>query len=95
MSVPYLETSDETSVFSGLALVVVEVGRHGDDSARDRLAQMRLGHFLQLHENLRGDLGRREALAKVRLHPRVAIRGAYNLERHLEDEGGEARLYRP
>jgi len=55
------EASHATCVLGGLALRVVEVGGHGDDGLRDRLAEETLGVALELAEDVGGYLGWGEA----------------------------------
>jgi hypothetical protein len=55
-----------------LALAVVEVGRHGDDGALDRLAERRFGAPLELAQDVRRDLGRRELASAGRDANRAA-----------------------
>ncbi len=66
-----VEARDAAGVLGRLALIVVEVGRDGDDRGVDGLAQVRLGVGLELLEDHRGDLRRRVLLA-ARVHARVA-----------------------
>jgi len=51
-----IETGDETSVLGGLTLAVVEVGRAGDDSLLDLLAEEGLGSLLHLEKDHGRDL---------------------------------------
>lgn len=51
-----VETSDGTSVLSGLPLVVVEVGGDGDDGLLNLLGELGLGNLLHLDEDHGGDL---------------------------------------
>ena len=74
-----VEAGDLAGVLGGLALVVVEVGRDGDDGAVDGLAEVGLGVGLQLLQDHRADLGRRVLLA-AGLHARVAVGAADDLE---------------
>jgi hypothetical protein len=46
----YVQASDGTGVLSGLTLVVVEVGGHGDDGLLDLLAELDLSDLLHLRE---------------------------------------------
>ena len=58
-----VETGDPAGVLGGLALRVVEIGRHSDHSFRDRGAQMVFRGLLQLLQNESGDFRRRVELA--------------------------------
>ena len=51
-----LKARDLARILRCLALVVVEIGRHGDDGLGDLLAQERLGVRLDLAQDHRGDL---------------------------------------
>ncbi len=55
-----VEAGDAARVLGGLALRVVEVGGNGDDGLGDRRAEEAFGVFLELQQDVRGDLGRRE-----------------------------------
>ena len=57
------EAGDLAGVLGGLALGVVEVGRHGDDRLVDLLAEIGLGGLLQIAEDHRGDFFGRVGLA--------------------------------
>ena len=64
-----------------LALRVVEVGGHGDDGLGDRLAEVVFRGLLQLLQDHRGDLRRRQVLL-ARLDAHVAVGGALDVVRH-------------
>ena len=66
-----VEAGDLAGVLGRLALVVVEVRRHGDDGAVDGLAEVGLRVGLELLQDHRADLGRRVLLA-AGVHARVA-----------------------
>ena len=78
-----LQAGDLTGVLGGLALSVVEVGRDGDDSLGDGLAQVGLGVSLQLHEDARGDFLRGVLLA-------VDLRGPVGA--HVALDGGDGAV---
>jgi hypothetical protein len=84
----HLETRDLPGVFGRLALRVVEVGRHCDDSLVDLLTEILLGGVLHLLEDHRGDLGRRHELAAFDLDAGIPVRRGHDLVRH------QARLVR-
>jgi hypothetical protein len=62
-----VETGNGTSILGGLTLVVVEVGRDGNDSLLNALAKLGLGNLLHLDENHGGDFlgGETLGLAEV------------------------------
>ena len=82
----HLEAGDAAGVARGGALRVVEVGGHGDDRAIDfgvelaLLGEERLGAVLQLAQDERGDLRRRE-LAVAEADPHDAAGFAADAER--------------
>ena len=75
-----VEAGDPAGVLGRLALVVVEVGRDGDDRGVDGLAEVGLGVGLELLQDHRGDLRRRVLLA-AGLHARVAAGAGDDLVR--------------
>ena len=72
-----VQAGDPAGVLGRLALIVVEVGRDGDDRGVHGLAQVGLGVGLELLQDHRRDLRRAELLhlaADLDLDPRVATR---------------------
>ena len=69
----HVKSCDAAGVLRRLTLLVVEVGRDGDDRLGDLLAEKRLGVFLQLAEHHRGNLLRGVNLARD-FDRRVAVR---------------------
>ena len=79
-----VQARDAAGVLGGLALAVVEVGRHRDDGLGHFLAEVVLGRLLHLAQDLGADLLRRELLA-AHAHPGVAVVGGQDLVGHQVD----------
>lgn len=77
-----VETSDLTSILSGLALRIVEVSGHGHDGVLDGLAEIGLGRLLHLAEHETTNLRGRVVLA-ASSDPGVAIGVLDDLVRNL------------
>ena len=75
------QTRDGTGVLGGLALGVIEVGRHRDNGLGDLLAQVSLGTFLHFAENDGTDFLRAKVLPKD-AHGATAFVGALHVVRH-------------
>ena len=69
-----VQAGDAAGVLGGLALAVVEVGRHRDHGLGHFLAEVVLGGLLHLAQHFGADLRRRELLA-AHLDPGVAVVG--------------------
>ena len=59
------ETGGFARCFGGVALRIVEVGRDGDDGARDRPLERRFGIAFQFSQNERRDFLRRKSVARA------------------------------
>ena len=68
----HVETRDFAGVFGGVALAVVEVGRHGQDGVGHGLAEVGLGVGLELLQHDGGDFGRAVVLV-THLDPGVVV----------------------
>ncbi|MDG5978308.1 NAD-specific glutamate dehydrogenase [Hydrogenophaga taeniospiralis CCUG 15921] len=80
----HVQAGDAASVFRGLALGVVEVGRHGDHGLGHGLAQVVLGGLLHLAQDVGADLLGRDLLA-AHFHPGVAVVGGHDGVGHEVD----------
>src|SRR5471032_2662182 len=76
-----VQARDAARILGGLALGVIEVGRHGDDGLADRLAEIVLGRLLHLAQHLGRDLRRRHFFA-AHADPGVTVVSLDDLERH-------------
>ncbi len=79
-----LEAGDLAGILGGLALTVVEIGRHGDDGLGDFLAKIIFRRLLHLAQDFGGYLGRRHFLA-AHFHPGVVVVRLDDLEGHHVD----------
>ena len=79
-----VKSGDLAGVFCGLTLGVVKVRGHGDYGLLDFRAEIILSRLLELLQDHRRDLGRVVLLA-VDIDAHVAVRGLFDLERHLFD----------
>ena len=79
-----IQTGDTAGVFGGLALRVVEIGRHGDYRVSHFFAQVVLGGLLHFAQDVSADLLWRHAVA-AHLDPSVAVIGRGNFVGHQVD----------
>ena len=70
----YFQAGNAASVLGGLALTIVEVGRHCDDSFSDRLTEIILGGLFHFHEYLCGDF-RNGNVFVTNLNPCITVLG--------------------
>ena len=82
----HIQTRQLTGALGGLALVVVEVGRHGDDGIGDSLSQMGLGVLLQAFQNQAAELLRPEMAVS---QPEIPVGAHAALEHRRALEGVE------
>ena len=68
----HVQAGDLAGILGGLALGVVEIGRHGDDGLGDLAAEIGLGRLLHLREDEGADLARAVFLA-FHLDPSIAV----------------------
>lgn len=71
-----VETSNETGIFGGLTLRVVEIGRHGDDGIVDGATKVGFSSLSHLGQDHRGDLLGSELLLfalELNLHDGLAL----------------------
>ena len=73
----HLEAGDLAGILGGLTLGVIEIGRYGDNSLLDLLAEISLGCLLHLLQDERGDLRGRIGLA-FDLDPGIAVRSTHD-----------------
>ena len=81
----HFQAGNAPGIFGGLALGVVEIGRHGNDRLGDLLAQPHLRIGLQLAQNHRRDFRRAELLGfavHFDFHVSIAVRTGNDLVRH-------------
>ena len=76
-----IQAGDAPGVLGGLALGIVEVGRHRDDSLGNGFAQIVLGGLLHLAQDVGADLLCRDLFA-AHLDPGVAVVGGCDLVGH-------------
>src|SRR5690606_32358993 len=79
-----VQAGDAPGILGGLALAVVEVGRHGNDRFGNRLAEVVFGGLLHLLQHFGADLRRRHLLA-VDLDPGITVVGLGDLVGHHFD----------
>ena len=80
----HIQTGDAACVFSGLALAVVEIGRHGNHCCGYFFAQIGFGGFFHFAQHFGGNLRRRKLFALC-FHPSVAVFGFHDFEGHQID----------
>ena len=76
-----VQARDAAGILGGLALRIVEIGRHRDDRFGDGFTEIILGGLFHLHEHARGDFRRRHFLA-LDFDPGIAVVGLDDLVGH-------------